>query len=214
MISSVMRRAIIFCSLVCLLAPSSAWARGFILITHGQTVSDRGEVPAALVTSFEASTAAGVRVGYCYNHFGLFFVDLWTWDGRPCLHTEATIWELSPRLEAGLAHADPALIDKPLLYRFPLGLLIVVVGGGLLFVIGLFVQRADKRRADALLASDGKYRDALESLRLDPTGAQATELLVERGVPPKEAMEVIDLFQNVFFDGGPEPEDEAPASGS
>ena len=151
------------------------------------------------------STRRGATLGYCYDHVGLFMFDVWTWNGRPCLHDANTFWELNAHAQEAIALKDPQLLEKPLLYRFPLGLVILALGAAVSLGVGLVMQRSDRRRAERLLARDGRYRDALEALRLDPQEAPVMAMLIERGVSAADAKDVVDLLLTVYFDGGAEP---------
>ena len=60
--------------------------------------------------------------------------DLWTWDGKYCLYHGDNVWELTPEDAAGLLGVKVDDLGKPLLYRIPLGILILLglgVGFGL-----------------------------------------------------------------------------------
>ncbi|HSC89025.1 MAG TPA: hypothetical protein VLC09_17205, partial [Polyangiaceae bacterium] len=112
-------------ALFCLLAPARAEARGVMLITHGETAKDLGEIAPAMKQEIEDGTESGAQMGYCYKYFGLFYLDLWTWAGRPCVHKGDTIWDLPEEVQASYAKIAPDQLKKPFFYSYPEGLCIV-----------------------------------------------------------------------------------------
>lgn len=75
-----------------------------------------------------AAAAAGVQVSFQYDRFGLFFINLWTWNGKVVLLEEAK--ETYYDIEVSQAEAIKKY-GKPFLYKFPPLLIALVVGGGL-----------------------------------------------------------------------------------
>ena len=140
--------AVLLCAAAWSAAPSDADAarRGFALITHGE------DVDAVLPVSAEAGpilamngVPAGANVGYAYSEFGVFWLNLWTWDGQWCIvnAAEDEVWALeNGKAEAAeLAGVDESALSKPWTYTFPPGLILIgvlavgwitaqVVGGG------------------------------------------------------------------------------------
>jgi hypothetical protein len=115
------------------LVPARAEAGGVVLITRGDTIANLGEIVSAQKAKIEAETAPGVKVGYVYNYFGLFWLDLWTWGGRYCVYKDKNFWDVSPAEAASFLGTEEGKLGKPFLYRFPpllyiLG--IVAIGAG------------------------------------------------------------------------------------
>ncbi len=143
-----------------LLSPSRADARGgLLLITHGDRIGHVGDGP--------TQELKGSKVGYKYSYFGVFWVDLWTWGGSYCVYERTGFRPIQPPLAASLLGIKEDELSPPLLYRFPLGLLI---GGsilGLMALVGLFQsmgarrqQKAADRAAEQM--QDPNYRRAVE----------------------------------------------------
>ena len=108
--------------------PSRAEAQlGFVLITHGQDIMHLGDVPAKVQQEMLADlrVSGTVKVGYLYEGFGLFWLDIWTWDGQFCVYT-GTNYDPIDATKAAALLGKPGKLSKPFFYRFPPGLLIVV----------------------------------------------------------------------------------------
>lgn len=103
------------------------------LATWGTTVSHLGHVPIEKKHDVEPSTRVGVQIGYGYHHVGLFWLDLWTWGGKYCLYDGNSFWEISDSKAADLLGVNEEQLSRPILYRFPPLLLILVAF--LLYVI-------------------------------------------------------------------------------
>ena len=104
--------------------------KGFVLITHGESVLHYDDLQGDAHAFAAEATGYEVRVGYLYSHFGVFWLDLWTWGGEYCLYHGDNVWQLSPEEAAGLLGVEVDALGKPLLYRVPLGIL-VLLGLGL-----------------------------------------------------------------------------------
>src|SRR5436305_621679 len=113
--------------------PSSAHAKGIILITHGDSVSHLGDVAA----EYRAADLPATAVGYKYSYFGVFWLDLWTWGGTYCLYKDKSYWELTPAQAAQLLKKSEADLGKPFLYHVPLGLVALI--GVVVYLIVLSV---------------------------------------------------------------------------
>jgi hypothetical protein len=179
------------------LAPSTAQARrgGIILITYGDSIKDLAQVPAELAPVIEKATGqSGLRVGFKYSYFGLFWLDLWTWGGDFCLYRDRSFIPLKPEMAAALLKTN-GTPSKPITYTIP-PLLPVL---GILIVLGVIASRAQAERERAKkLFSDVRYLHVM--LRFDDaasrTGSltpttdvinEARDQLVAEGVDPPEA---------------------------
>ena len=77
---------ILFVAIV-FLTPSEAQARRRIplLITFGEQVSEIADVPEDAEVKEEYSDAV---VGYRYDHAGVFWLAIWTWNGEFCVYSK------------------------------------------------------------------------------------------------------------------------------
>jgi hypothetical protein len=132
-------------------SPSEAKAK-FFLFTHGVHITDLGEAknpPLGLPAN---------RVGYRYHHFGVFWINFWTWDGEYCVHDEVRSWTRT-RAEAAQMLGVPANeLTPPFWYRFPFGLMLVA--GIVAVVIAAWVLGPKPPPPHPLL-SDPRYAEAL-----------------------------------------------------
>lgn len=117
-----------------LLFPDEAHARrrgGLVLITSGETIEYVQNVPDDTVDVAMDLTDRPVRVGYHYSSVGLFWIDGWTYDGAFVLYDGDDYWDLDDELSQALLGKSLDELKKPVLYRFPpLLVLLVFVGLG------------------------------------------------------------------------------------
>jgi hypothetical protein len=157
---------------VTLFAPAQSEAK-IVLITHGDTINDIGTVN---VKKNNVVVPPGFnRVGYKYSYFGIFWLDMWRWDGTFCLHGgdmedgKRVIYPLSKAEAAQLLGVQESDLSEPFWYNFPPGLVIIVLVVLIAVPIAL-VNRAKKRETLSLLT--------------DPRYVEAFKLYVERMQPP------------------------------
>ena len=122
----------LFCAMM-LFKPASAEAKGLILITYGDDISKVAEIPPAQLEGVKQATGAtNPLIGYKYNQFGIFFLNIWTWGGEYVIYENDTYWDLGAEGAAQLLGIQMEQLKKPLGYRIPPGLilvLILVIGG-------------------------------------------------------------------------------------
>jgi hypothetical protein len=142
------------------LSPGRASAGGIILITSGDTVNHVGAIHN---TQIHAALRAGgwtnPAVGFKYDYFGIFWLDLWTWGGDYCVFEGKKYSPITASQAAELMGVPESELGKPFLYRFPLGLLILV-GIAAVSVPLAWVRGAESRRIRRLFA-DSRYHQAL-----------------------------------------------------
>lgn len=142
--------------------------RGIILITSGDTIAHVENIPEQNVELAMEATGHPVRVGYHYSSVGVFWLDVWTYDGEFCLYYGNSRWALEEETAQVLLGKSLSELDKPLLYRFPPFLVIVGVLLGAL-VIGGGIQHAVKTRRER----------ALEDTLNGPAFQRAVEIFIE-----------------------------------
>lgn len=119
--------------------------KGLMIVTHGDAIAHYADLTGEGKRLAEESTGHEVRLGYLYQQFGVFWLELWSWDGAFVLYQEDKVWNLTDEEAAMLLGVQPGELGKPFLYRFPLGLLIL---GGV--VAGLLViSRMGKKSTPA-----------------------------------------------------------------
>ncbi len=166
------------------LTPSQAEAKVPFLITYGDSISQLAPLPSDKKETLEKITQPGTQVGYKYSYFGLFFLDLWTWGGEYCLFKDKSFWSLKPEQAADLLSVPVDKLPKPLFYRFPSLLSLLVLGILALVIIGRLVKSDEEQAAELL--KDERYREALELFRkkYGETTAAATPAAAAAGTPP------------------------------
>lgn len=145
------------------LVPARAEAKVPFLITYGDSISELAPLPTEKKEALEKLTRPGTAVGYKYSYFGLFFLDLWTWGGEYCLFQGKSFWSLKPEQASDLLGVPVEKLPKPLFYRVPPLLALLVLGVLAMVIIGRF-SKTDEEQAAELL-KDERYRDALDLFR-------------------------------------------------
>lgn len=186
-----------------------------LLITHGDTVKKVADLPEDRKEMVRMATGeADLVVGYRYSYFGIFWLDLWTWGGKFCLSRDLNVLELDEEQFQLLIGKPTSDYSPPWLYRFPLGLILVVGFGTFVGVSGFLAQRAEAKAAKhlAMLREDHRYRQAMEifettrqnanipdgqtvdemdgarSARIDAGLEAAVDHLVQNGIEYEEAL--------------------------
>lgn len=107
---------------VALPTPADA-RRGSAVFSHGAVISHVGEPTDEQAQVVRAEIGTDASVGFVHDAFGVFWLDLWTWNGRYCLFEDDRYWELSAERAAALLGRSPGELREPLFYTFPPGLL-------------------------------------------------------------------------------------------
>lgn len=161
--------------------PAEASAKGIILITTGDQIRELGPI----APSARGTLPPQAKVGYKNDHFGLFWMDIWTWNGGYCVYMAEGYEPIDEATAQRLLGAPGVPITTPFFYRYPLMLLILASIAGLigaLTVFGMITEHFDAK-AVAALRQQTVYQDA-EKLLSDEAPAG---LIVEgEPTPPAE----------------------------
>ena len=107
-----------------------------MLLGAGETISHRADLTSEGEAMVEEETGlAGAAVGFKYEYFSVFFLDLWTGKGEVVFYDDTRYVVPSDewlRAVTGMTADD---FGKPIPYRVPLGwiVLVVVIAGGVLY---------------------------------------------------------------------------------
>jgi hypothetical protein len=151
-----------------LLYPSQAEARrgGIVLITTGDTVKHVGDIKPELKPDpkEDPDVPADLKVGYIHDRFGIFWLDLWTWNGRYCVYNDEGYDDIT---EEDAAFLTGGSVGIPIFYRIPPGLLIIVAIAVIWAVVAWRNSAKQKAFTDKIegLLEDGRYKRALEILQ-------------------------------------------------
>jgi len=118
-----------------LLAARPAHARGIVIINTGNDVAHIRDLPADV-----AKESGFTAIGYRYDLFGVFWLDLWRWGGEFVAYNEHSYAPLSSEDLASLGGAS-----MPWNYRAPPGLMIILA------LVELGLVTGARRRAWLLL---------------------------------------------------------------
>jgi hypothetical protein len=165
-------------AVIAIRAPAPA-AAGPLVVTGGEDVIHLRRLSAEAQAVF----GEGTSLGYRYDAFGLFGLDLWRWDGEVVLYRGRTIYtDVAPAEIAELAGVGSLdRVRAPLGYHLPpgLALLLAIAGAGL---VTLLYRRLVGRHLIRLL-DDHRYEHAARMVTQQPawTLDQAVDYLVTLG---------------------------------
>jgi len=111
------------------LSAEDVQAKGIMIITHGEAVMHYADLDVEARQALKDETGHELQVGYLYSNFGVFWLDLWTWGGEYCLYEGDDVLRLTPEQVAEVMKTTPDKLGTPLLYKFPLGLVILFAAG-------------------------------------------------------------------------------------
>jgi hypothetical protein len=176
-----------------LFSPVQASARGFVLVTWGDTIKHVGDA--------EHEAEGGrrtIRVGFKYGYWGVFWLDLWTHGGTYCVYEGKRFSPLQPHEAARLLGKDESELGKPFLYCVPLGWLIF----GPLIVVGILGAALSRGGGDEVggLFQDARYQKALDILNERYEKPPADAPSAQAPAPPDSA-DFQRRFQSAFDAG-------------
>lgn len=129
----------------------------------GEKMTEMGDLPREVSRSANEELGMPVTVGFLHERAHLFWLDLWTWNGRHVLYSGENYWELDPIAWREMIGSDPSSkYGKPVFYRVPsLMALLGVVGAGYWSRRRFFKTEQEKLEA---LFKDKRYQRSLETL--------------------------------------------------
>jgi len=173
------RLAAVAALLFTLLMPATSSAAKIpAVFTWGERISHLGDVSndnKALLS--RATSARGrpnvmTRVGYKHDYAGVFWISFVNWGGTYCLYEGSRYISITKEQAADLMGKDG--VDPPLLYRVPLGWLLIGVPLGLIVGIGSISHLRENAKIRRL-EQDVRYQRALEIVRTTTTAVIARE---------------------------------------
>lgn len=135
--------SMIFGVLILFNASDAQAKKGIAIINTGEDITHLADVDAKSLEEVKASTGAQKpAIGYLYSEFGIFWLNLWTWDGKYVLFENDQVWDVTPEQAAKFSGVTVDELSKPFFYSVPPGLAILVILG-LLFVAFMFFVKGD-----------------------------------------------------------------------
>lgn len=123
--------------------------KGLLLITHGDTITEIGDVK-------EPPVHQGItysKIGFHYDYFGVFWLDLWNWGGEYVIYDglkeDAHGSVISKEEAAAFMGVEESKFGSPLNYKFPYGLDIILALGLLKFVPRAIAKRKQAKAIPA-----------------------------------------------------------------
>ncbi len=197
-------------------------AKAIVLITHGDEISHVADVPSGTKEIVREQVGKNADVGFKYSHFGVFWLEIWTWSGEFCLYSGDEHWPLDNQQAAAILGVSEGDVARPWRYNFPPGLIAVIVIGALAGVRKYFAKsQTDKikellkdpryQQAVAIIqdhvdkghdeTADGASADGSSANDEDDDGGfeEAVQYLVAQGIPHDEAVINLATVINVVF---------------
>ncbi|MEQ8210656.1 MAG: hypothetical protein RH917_12570 [Lacipirellulaceae bacterium] len=149
---------------------AEARRRGLILITTGHTIKNIGPIPAESAQMVRESVGnKNYEVGLQHNRFGIFWLDLWTWEPEYVLYdpdNEEDGGIIEPSFAAEILQVEESDLPKPFFYSVPPGLVALIVLGGLWAFVALKDSKEESAVNDKIdrLKGDVRYQHALKPL--------------------------------------------------
>ncbi|MFO0848496.1 MAG: hypothetical protein U0871_08065 [Gemmataceae bacterium] len=144
-------------AVACALLSAGDATAGLVLITRGDRVVHLGDVSPQMRAEYKVS-----RVGYKYSYVGVFWVDLWTFEGTYCVYDADRYGPIEPAAAAFLLGRSDDVPARPFFYLCPLGWLILGPVAGVWAAVAVRDRR--RERAFARLSQDPEYQTALRVL--------------------------------------------------
>lgn len=126
------------------------------LYTFGPAHSEVGPIRMEVLQAMPAAQRSQLEamrvdtVGFHYKHFGLFWLDIWSWGGKFTVYNKLNEvpLEATPAQAAALLGINESELKKPLSYHLPWGL-VIIVGLMLLKFLPRFLARRKAARESA-----------------------------------------------------------------
>ena len=198
------RLSTLFCMVMiqlCCTAENAYARRGFpipIFFGYGEEMVDIVELPSNVAPVVEAELGRAVKVAFVYERAHLFWLDLWTWNGRHVLHSGDQYWEPDSNVWRKLIGGAPsARYGSPMLYRIPVlpALLALGIAG---YAFRKRFLNSGRDQLDVLM-NDSRYRQSVATIfRRGDDGRLVTVIdeqrflvakdqLISHGIDPRSA---------------------------
>jgi hypothetical protein len=164
--------------------PADSFAAKVVLITRGDSFSHLGEMTA----KNGPAPMPGIdrmSVGYKYSYVGVFWLDLWRYDGEYCLYQDKEYVPIPKELAAVFLGVKEDQISEPFFYHLPPGL--IIVGVLVVFGVGAVIAKQIRKQKVMALVNDPRYRQALDVFRQQVDANEAAkQAAAEKNEPPPE----------------------------
>ena len=138
----------------------------------GEKLTKIDDLPPEVSRAVAEELGTEVTVAFLHERAHLFWLDLWTWNGRHVLHSDNKYWEPGPTEWRNMIGGEPsAKYGKPILYRIPLlpALLTVVVVG---YVMRKQFFKTEHEKLQVLM-NDKRYQRAIQTI-FDESGDEGS----------------------------------------
>lgn len=139
----------------------------------GEEMTELGNLPPDVSSAVDEQLGSAVTVAFLHERVHVFWLDLWTWNGRHVLRAGDRYWEPDATEWKNMIGEEPsAKYGKPFLYRIPLlPALIAVATVGYATRKKFFKTEEEKLTA---LMNDKRYQASLETIFGDSNDAPSS----------------------------------------
>jgi hypothetical protein len=180
-----MRLSLFFIAVAATLSwPTTSLAAKLVLITRGDSFSHLGELRTKN-QPVQLAPHGGMSVGFKYSYVGVFWLDLWRYDGEYCLYRDKEYVPIPKELAATFMDVKEDEISEPFFYHLPPGL--IIVGVLVVFGVGAAIAKQIRKQKVMSLVTDPRYRQALDVFRQQVDANEAAkQAAAEKNEPPPE----------------------------
>ena len=168
-------RILVLCSFLTVFssAADTAFARRGIPIPvvwgKGEELKELGELPPEVAKTIQEESGKYLKVAYLYERAHVFWMDIWTWNGRHVLYSGDEYWEPDSETWQAMIGGQPAQkYGKPILYRVPVLPALILLGVVGISVRKIFFKTEDEKLAVAM--NDQRYQKAIQTIFGSDTG--------------------------------------------
>ena len=129
----------------------------------GEKMTDLGVLPADVSRSVAEELGSSVEVAFLHERVHLFWLDLWTWNGRHVIRAGDSYWQPDSKDWKDMIGEEPSSkYGTPILYRVPLmpALIGVLVVG---YVVRKQFFKTEQEKLEAMMR-DKRYERAIETI--------------------------------------------------
>lgn len=132
-----------------LATPTEVSARKGIFLLFGsvESITDVQEVAPAARQHLPAGTPKDYRIGFFYKRFHIFFLSLWTYEGKYVVYSGDRYIPITAQELKNLTGKSEDELNKPFFYRIPFIIFLVILAAAgfiLLLIIAPFLPQVEE----------------------------------------------------------------------
>ncbi len=120
----------------------------FLIFGSGESITDVQEVAPAARQHLPAGTPKDYRIGFFYKRFHIFFLSLWTYEGKYVVYSGDRYIPITAQELKNLTGKSEDEHGKPFFYTIPVVIFLIIlaaIGFVLLGIVGSFLPKAEEK---------------------------------------------------------------------